>query len=177
MLPEINKIKAVQLKTETPASSRSETQPRWGCELRAVRVTTTTQQRQSLQKTWFSTQCFAELPWEETKSTEKHAQETTSEKNKNQCKSLLSININESWNNRAFIFLGLNTLCDSTDVSILMKIKYTLGSGINFYEQVPFSEQEEYCKVFPGGDLLDLLAVWQKNVCMFVKNSISCYNQ
>lgn len=40
-----------------------------------------------------------------------------------------------------------------------MKIKYTLGSGINFYEQVPFSEEEEYCKVFPGGDLLDLLAV------------------
>lgn len=66
-------------------------------------------------------------------------------------------------------FLWINTVCDSTEGLIVQKIKCTLCSGINFYHQVPFSEQEEYCKVFPGGDLLNLSAVCHKNAFVFLK--------
>lgn len=79
MLPETNKIKAVQLNTETPASRRSEMQPHRGCELCSQGNNSSTgspRAQVASRNTWFSTQSSAQLPWEETKSMEKHAQET-----------------------------------------------------------------------------------------------------
>lgn len=61
------------------------------------------------------------------------------------------MNIKGSRKNKTFLFLGINTLLHSTKALIHANIKAgILGSGINFYQQVPFPEQEEYCKVFPA---------------------------
>lgn len=83
MLPERNKIKHTRLKMEIAPSSRSEMKPHclglWaGCRQLGNNTTTTTGSSiaQMASTKTDLLQLFGELPWQETKNTEKHSQET-----------------------------------------------------------------------------------------------------